>query len=79
MVVHGLCDTYCESELRSYLEGLTLKLVVQRITKLGRDKWLIHPTRESDIESFYLIKGILNCRVAIKKDKMKRVTQCHNC
>lgn len=56
-----------------------MKLVVQRITKLGRDKWLIHPTREPDIESFYLIKGILNCRMAIKKDKMKRVTQCLNC
>lgn len=79
VVVYGLSDMYSEEEVRAHLEGLPLKLVIQRVTKLGRDKWLIHLTRESDIESFYMVKGILNCRVAIKKDKFKRVTQCHNC
>lgn len=65
--------------MRAYLATLTLHLDIQRVTKLGRDKWFIHLARDSDLAGFYQVRGILNCRVTVRRDKKKRVTQCHNC
>ena len=79
MVIRGLSGTFDVEEVIAYLKGLRLNLNIRKLTKLGRDSWLLQMGRDSDISGFYEVRYILHCRVYLDKFKRSGLTQCFNC
>lgn len=79
VVIDGIADTFEESEVKTYLSGMKFRLNVQRVTKLGGCKWLVHLFRDSDIASLYKCTFMLFSVVSVRKDRKVGVTQCRNC
>lgn len=79
ILVKGIADTYDESDVRSYFADLKVNISLIRVVPLGGDRWLLKISSESDMNSLFKIKFILNSKVKFERFKRSGPTQCFKC
>lgn len=78
-MIRGLSETYDESDLQGFIAERGLNITVNRMVKLGGDRWILQLSSDSDAKAFKKIQYFLNSKVRIGKHKNKGLIQCRNC
>lgn len=53
--------------------------MITGIHNVAEDKWVVRLSRDSDIDAFYRIETIFDCKVRLRRDRGRDVVQCYRC
>ena len=79
VVIKKLCPSYEENEIMNYITELNLNIEIIKLSKFRNNNWLIQLSRSSNLNEFYNIRYILNCKIELQKLNPSAPAQCKNC